>query len=496
MTNFNETKLSRIIARRIVAPADRSQALSLCTPVFCPTHNGVRAASVTIINPNAAISFTSDSSVPGVTNLGVTQTKVDAGLNPFVESNGTLVVSNNGIASGFSSSNYLSMENPYTHDIENISIDAFVPAKITNPVNIVGVTSGVVETLTIQPNGNIEIRKGETVVSNLGKAKLGSEFTVDLSLKANQINVTVKSLREDNSYVMDKFVPNGTVTLLTFGVSSDAGLTIDLNQSNFNIGSMAAVKMFENGRHVSNVGNGDNRIKIDMTKTCRQTYFLPHEVDLESNVYLMEQIKSDFGVKFKKEVNAEILAQITAKKNTLNKITTTGELAALFGNSIATFNLSATGARPSIYKYDNGAPVTYTSSTNQINVDQEVVSTEQTDAMFTTKDVIDVPAMYYVEKPTMILNETDYKSYVSGLCGGGIKSFVPDTINVDGTVTDFSAISAAILGDNSCFAVAFTEPKISRIGDKDFFADNICVEVDYGVELINDKSLFLISKQS
>ena len=326
MTNFNETKLSRIIARRIVAPADRSQALSLCTPVFCPTYNGVRAASVTIINPNAAISFTSDSSVPGVTNLGVTQTKD------------------------------------------------------------------------------------------------------------------------------------------------------------------------EQGRHVSDVGTGDNRIKVNMTKTCRQTYFLPHEVDLESNIDLMEQIKSDFGVKFKKEINAEILAQITAKKDTLNKITTTGELAALFGNSIATFNLNATGARPSIYKYDNGAPVTYISSTNQINVDQEVVPTEQSDDSLTTKDAIDVPAMYYVEKPTIILNETDYKSYVSGLCGGGIKSFVPDTINVDGTVTDFSAISAAILGDNSCFAVAFTEPKISRVGDKDFFADNICVEVDYGVELINDKSLFLISK--
>lgn len=52
MSQFDESKLSRILARRIIAPEDRSQFLPLCTPIYCPDNNGVKASQVTIIDPN------------------------------------------------------------------------------------------------------------------------------------------------------------------------------------------------------------------------------------------------------------------------------------------------------------------------------------------------------------------------------------------------------------------------------------------------------------
>lgn len=55
MTNFNESKLSRILARAIIAPADRSQFLPMSTPIYCPSNNGVRASRVTIIVPNPVV---------------------------------------------------------------------------------------------------------------------------------------------------------------------------------------------------------------------------------------------------------------------------------------------------------------------------------------------------------------------------------------------------------------------------------------------------------
>ena len=55
MTNFNESKLSQILARAIIAPADRSQFLPMSTPIYCPSNNGVRASRVTIIVPNPVV---------------------------------------------------------------------------------------------------------------------------------------------------------------------------------------------------------------------------------------------------------------------------------------------------------------------------------------------------------------------------------------------------------------------------------------------------------
>ena len=60
MTNFNESKLSKILARRIIVPEKRANLLPFATPIYCPDNNGVKASKVSIIDPNANSFFTSD----------------------------------------------------------------------------------------------------------------------------------------------------------------------------------------------------------------------------------------------------------------------------------------------------------------------------------------------------------------------------------------------------------------------------------------------------
>lgn len=317
MTHFNESKLSRIIARRIIAPEDRSQMLPLCTPIYCPTYNGVRASRVTVINPNTNSFYVNAEG--DTTSIGVTQSEVD--------------------------------ENP------NINTNTF---------------------------------------------------------------------------------------------------------------------------------------DIDMTIPVSHTYFLPHEVDLETDVNMMDMIKSDFAVRFKKAVSAEILKQIIAAKASIPKITAATTVAENIGKSIAECVINGTGQKYSIYKYDNGAPVSYVTSSNQPNIDTEVLGGQEQLPIYASKDTVDVPAMYYVEKPTLILNQTDYTDFQVGLCNGNVKTYANDTINVETTKVDFSAAGDAIFGTNDTFAVAFTEAMTKVQPDKNFYANNITVTVYFGVKLVHTNNLRLL----
>lgn len=503
MTHFNESKLSRIIARRIIAPTDRSQMLPFCTPIYCPNYKGVRASRVTVINPNTNsfnVNTTGDT-----TSIGVTQTKVASALNPLVDKNGTLNINDNtGVASGFSSTNYLSMETPYAVDIQRIHVTGTIPSGITNPVNIVGVTSNAVETLTVQPNGNVVLTKESTTVATLGKAQFNSEFHMDLVLSTGQINVTIKHLLEGNEDVMETFINDGTVTLLSFGASSDSSYSMDLSHAYFMLDDVTKVPFFNDGRQVTNPRTTSNTFDIAMTIPVSHTYFLPHEVDLETDVNMQEMIKSDFAVRFKKAVSTEILRQIVASKATIPTITKGADVATTIGTVIADNILNGTGQRYSIYKYDNGAPVSTLISSNQPNIDDLALGEERPDGLlsevpqgaykreYAVKDDVDVPAMFFIEEPTLLLNPTDFTSYQIGLCNGDVKDYARKTLSIDTTKVDFSSAGTAIFGTNDTCAVAFTEAMTKVQADKEFYANNICITVYFGVKLVHTNNLRLV----
>ena len=97
MTNFNESKLSKILARRIIVPEKRANLLPFATPIYCPDNNGVKASKVSIIDPNANSFFTSDDFV----SLGSQFTKQ---INNRLVATGTPTVTD-GIYTG-STTNY------------------------------------------------------------------------------------------------------------------------------------------------------------------------------------------------------------------------------------------------------------------------------------------------------------------------------------------------------------------------------------------------------
>ena len=112
MSQFDESKLSRILARRIIAPEDRSQFLPLCTPIYCPDNNGVKASQVTIIDPNLNTFF--DDAASTNTRSKYIGSQLDSTSGVVYPSTATIVGSLNinsetGDITGFSSSNYINL---------------------------------------------------------------------------------------------------------------------------------------------------------------------------------------------------------------------------------------------------------------------------------------------------------------------------------------------------------------------------------------------------
>lgn len=328
MTNFNESKLSKVLARRVIAPEDRSQLLPLSTPIYCPTHNGVRAARVTIINPQSN-SFYTDNSIADTVMIGSQYKKV-AGTPAHLEA-------------------------------------------VTNPSSV------------------------------------------------------------------------------------------------------------------------KNTVDIDLNKTLNLKYFVPHEVDLETDVDLMDIIKSDFAVKFKHSVSSNITGQI-AELKAANKVTTItqGEtLAETLGEILADYIHNGTGQKFSIYKYDNGAPIEYISNSAQPEID-DIIKKDDILNSYASTNQRNIPGLYYYEGPSLVLPEATLKQYQTGLVAGTIKDYVNKKLNVDSADIEFSTIGAGIFGSNDCFAVAFTEPSIKIADSTDFYGKEICITVNYGVLLVNQTNLRVI----
>lgn len=320
MTEFNESKLSRIIARRIIAPEDRAAMLPFCTPIYCPNYKGVMASKVTVINPNT---------------------------NSIFESEGQSLVGVDKVAEG-------------------------------KPSSI------------------------------------------------------------------------------------------------------------------------DNTFDIEMTIPVSHSYLIPNEVDLETDVNLIDMIKSDFAVRFKKAVSDEILKQAIAMKSQITEITVGSSLVDAVGKAIADNIANGTGQKYSIYKYSNGAPVTYITSSNAPDIDEMVIEKKDDEneivrSDYASKNDVDVPALYYFEQPTLLLNEDRFTEFKQGLCKGEIKRYAEDVLKVDVTKDDISELGDGLFGSNDSFAVAFTEAAIKTERPKDTFADIVTITVYFGVTNVHTRNLRLFT---
>lgn len=508
MTDFNESKLSKIIARRIIAPEDRSQLLPFCTPIYCPTYNGVRASRVTVINPNTN-SFLQDASIDNTTFIGSQLARNNARLNSKINNVGGVSISASGIAT-FSTGKYLSINDADTiSKLNKIVITGILPKSIENPISLVTFTqaNGAAKELRIMQNGNLldcRLDNGVEIISTtIGKVKFNREFSIviniDTSTGTRNAEIHLSDIVEGRPNATKK-VSLQSYNLVTFAVASDANYKMDLAESSITVGDEAFTMYNADTTVVTNPNNVDNTFDVVMNVPVRHTYFVPHQVDLETDVNLINMIKSDFGVRFKKAVSDEILKQIIAQSASITKLNMGSSVAEAMGTVIADNMANGTGQKYSIYKYDNGAPVVTTKSSSQPNIDDMAIDKEDSDDLvkdapvnfksdYALKDDVAVPALYYCEKPTLIFDYPKFEEYQQGLCSGAVKDYADKMVNVDTTKIDFSSVGEGIFGTNDTFAVAFTQPKITIAPDKDYFADNICVEINFGVHLVHTDNL-------
>lgn len=453
MTNFNESKLSKVLARRVIAPEDRSQLLPLSTPIYCPTHNGVRAARVTIINPQSN-SFYTDSSIADTVMIGCQYKKVAAVAPDQITAVGTPNIDQNGIYIGDANNYYKFTVNQGAVLIyKNVTKDRFL---------------------------FVDLYSGRSF-------KYNSPFTCD------ELQITVNT----NRSVSAKNLDTGETSTLSVAQNASSSIQLqgavklDLTQST--VGGKSMLGTPEHLEAVTNPNSVENTVDIDLNKTLNLKYFVPHEVDLETDVDLMDIIKSDFAVKFKHSVSSNITSQIAALK-AANKVTTInqgGTLAETLGEILADYIHNGTGQKFSIYKYDNGAPIEYISSSAQPEID-DIIKKDEILNSYASINQRNIPGLYYFENPSLVLPEATLKQYQTGLVTGAIKDYVNKKLNVDSADIEFSTIGAGIFGSNDCFAVAFTEPSIKIADSTDFYGKEICITVNYGVLLVNQTNLRVI----
>lgn len=436
MTNFNENILSKIIARRIVAPEDRANLLPLATPIYCPDANGVKASRVTIIDPNANTLFTSDDFI----SIGAQFTK---GVNNKLVATGTPVITADGIYTG-SATNYYK------------------------------IASGT---------DNIVLRFTNLSSSSEPVFHIGTEEILDEISGAGDFIISDSGIKYDVKF------PNNSHQLVNKGdiILNGAGFNIDLTQSTIDSIKLFAINI------TKQPGTIKNTVDIDLTEQLTVKYFIPNEVELKTDVDLVNFLKSDYAVKFKHAVSTKIHDQVQAlvTANLIPKITMGTTLAETFGTVITKLIKDGTGQKYSIYKYNNGAPIEYINRNNQPNIDK-VINNTTNEYDYASIDDINVPALYYFEKPSLILDNAKFEDYQQGLCSGSIKTYVKENLNVDTTADTMTSIGEGIFGTNDCFAVAFTQPSIQRKPSQEMFGDELYITIYYGVKLVSKANLGII----
>lgn len=442
MTNFNENILSKIIARRIVAPADRANLLPLATPIYCPDANGVKASRVTIIDPNANTLFTSDDFI----SIGAQFTK---GVNNQLVATGTPVITADGIYTG-SSTNFYKID-----------------------------STGEKTVLTF----NDTVARGNTLLTFAGDDVIASRNGKLKTIIITQTSTT--KFKVEQNY--DGYSSSMTVTDKAAYITNLVGeFDIDFTQS-----TIDGVKLF--GIDIAKQpGTVRNTVDIDLTEQLTVKYFIPNEVELKTDVDLVNFLKSDYAVKFKHAVSTKIHDQVQAlvTGNLIPKITMGTTLAETLGTVITKLIKDGTGQKYSIYKYNNGAPIEYINRNNQPNIDKVVQ--EAPEFNYASINDVNVPALYYLEQPSLILDNAKFEDYQQGLCGGTIKKYVEEKLNVDTTADTMTNIGEGIFGTNDCFAVAFTQPSIQRKPSQDMFGDELYITIYYGVKLVSKTNLGVI----
>lgn len=226
---------------------------------------------------------------------------------------------------------------------------------------------------------------------------------------------------------------------------------------------------------------------------------IPHDVDLKTDFNLLNIIRSFAYQMFKHEVSNNIASTMSVNSAMYTTSTAQSSLNKAVGSAFHEFVFNGTGSKFSIYKFDNGAPVVYAVGGNEVKLNKEAVTGENDVdltmanffSVFSDKDSNN-PAMYLVEKPTLLLNEATHETFYHQLASGDIKSALVNKMEVAAAHETIKEDYIGILGTNNAFAVAFTEPRVKIVPSQTEFADVVKVYISYGIALVNPEDLIQI----
>ena len=516
MTSFAGSKLSKILARAIILPEDRSPLLALTTPIFCPDNNGVRAQSLNIIKPSPLKNYVQYQTITDNTPGEVTtsKTEVSVGGTKKVITNITNVDLSSGTINymdglfeeektiDFSKDFTITFD--YTYPASQAAGNQFITFNIddldenvyrnqfavcinatVNSSNATNVFVGVASTKTKASAINLFTQMVNSPSTTGTGFKF--EFNWNTSIQRFEFKILNKatgvelysSVLEDGSGVKD--------------VTTDDGTNFEI--PNITSYEVTSTLLQYQTKTVTNEFVADNNlITINLTEKINKQYSVPYEVDLKTDVNLRNIIEADMKVEMKKAINKTLLDYLTTNKDSIPTVAAGTTLAETIGKVIANNVINGTGCKFSIYSYDNGAPVSYMFGANELTLNNYIKSQDDENMMMlipigASKDDINVPAMYYFENPSMILDKDTYTELQQDLVSGDIKTYATSKVDFNVSSVDISGIGSGITGSNDVFALGFTEPKIAVSQNTTDFGYTLSFEMYYGIALVNPSNL-------
>lgn len=245
---------------------------------------------------------------------------------------------------------------------------------------------------------------------------------------------------------------------------------------------------------------------VNLTDEFEFTMEIPHDVELKTEFNVLNVVRTFAYQMFKREVSNAIASYIFGNTEDFTTATAGSSLAAALGSAFHEYVFNGTGSKFSVYKFDNGAPVTSSVGGNEIKLnkepivkDQEAPNGEMTEAQFInmfesiyTDINSNEPALYYMAQPTAILNEATHELFYQQLGAGTLKTALTNKFEVAASHETMTDSMIGILGTNNAFAVAFTEPRVQVVPSTTSFSDKVKVYINYGVSLINPEDIVII----
>lgn len=247
-------------------------------------------------------------------------------------------------------------------------------------------------------------------------------------------------------------------------------------------------------------------VTVNLSNEFKFTMEIPHDVDLKSEFNVLNVVRTFAYQMFKHEVSNAIASYIFGNAEDFTTATAGSSLAAALGSAFHEYVFNGTGSKFSVYKFDNGAPVTSSVGGFEIKLNKEPIVKDQkaSNGEMTEAQIIDMfesiytdinsnePALYYMAQPTAILNEATHELFYQQLGAGTLKKALTDKFEVAASHETMEDTMIGIFGTNNAFAVAFTEPRVQIVPSVTSFADKVKVYINYGISVINPEDIVII----